>query len=98
MAWVMDQCLILLHPIMPFITEELWGTLGTRETMLVHADWPTYGSDLIDAEADRELNWVIALIEATRSARAQMNVPAGARVPMLATALVCAAARLTSAL
>ncbi|QYX58484.1 valine--tRNA ligase [Roseovarius sp. SCSIO 43702] len=87
MAWVMDQCLILLHPIMPFITEELWGTLGTRETMLVHADWPTYGGDLIDAEADRELNWVIALIEATRSARAQMNVPAGARVPMLATAL-----------
>ncbi len=51
--------------------------------MLVHADWPTYGSDLIDAEADREMNWVIGLIESVRSARAQMHVPAGLYVPML---------------
>ena len=42
MGWVIDQCLILLHPIMPFITEELWGALGERAKMVVHADWPTY--------------------------------------------------------
>ncbi|TDX33792.1 valine--tRNA ligase [Rhodovulum visakhapatnamense] len=87
MAWVIDQCLILLHPIMPYITEELWGTTADRRKMLVHADWPAYGVDLIDAGADREMNWVIALIEEIRSARAQMNVPAGAKIAMLYTEL-----------
>ncbi len=87
MAWVIDQCLILLHPMMPFITEELWGTLAPRETMLIHADWPTYGSELVDADSDREMNWVISLIESIRSARAQMHVPAGLYVPLVVTDL-----------
>ncbi|WP_187432083.1 valine--tRNA ligase [Roseobacter fucihabitans] len=82
-AWALDQCLILLHPIMPFVTEELWG-LKQRPCMLVHADWPTYtAADLVDANADGELNWTIALINAIRSARAQMHVPAGAYVPLV---------------
>ena len=79
-AWALDQCLILLHPIMPFITEELWGQKA-RPKRLIHADWPTYGDELIDTDADTELNWVIRLIEAIRSARAQMHVPAGAYIP-----------------
>ncbi|MGH1369419.1 MAG: valine--tRNA ligase [Maritimibacter sp.] len=83
MAWVLDQCLVLLHPIMPFITEELWGEIAPRAKMLVHADWPTYGDELIDADADREMNWVIKLIEDTRSARAQMHVPAGLKIPVI---------------
>ncbi|WP_323766193.1 valine--tRNA ligase [Marinovum sp.] len=83
MGWVIDQCLILLHPIMPFITEELWGTLAVRPQMLVHTDWPVYGSELIDPAADAEMNWVIEVIETTRSVRAQMHVPAGLKVPML---------------
>jgi len=83
MAWVMDQCLILLHPIMPFITEELWGTLGDRDKMLIHQDWPGYGTDLVDAEAEREMRWVISFIEGVRSARAQMNVPVGLYIPVL---------------
>ncbi|MBR9652236.1 valine--tRNA ligase [Thalassovita aquimarina] len=88
MGWVLDQCLILLHPIMPFITEELWGATGERAKMLVHADWPQYkAADLVVPEADREMNWVIALIEEVRSARAQMHVPAGLHIPMLVTAL-----------
>jgi valyl-tRNA synthetase len=87
MAWVIDQCLILLHPIMPFVTEELWGTLGQREKMLIHADWPDYGLDLIDKDAEREMSWVIALIEQVRSVRAQMHVPAGLYVPLLVTEL-----------
>jgi valyl-tRNA synthetase len=87
MAWVIDQCLILLHPIMPYVTEELWGTLAERQKMLVHADWPGYGTDIVDNEADREMNWVIALIEQIRSARAQMHVPAGLQVPLLVTDL-----------
>ena len=87
MAWVIDQCLILLHPIMPFITEELWGTLGTRDKHLVHADWPSYGTDLIDKNADREMNWVISLIESIRSARAQVHVPVGLYIPVICTDL-----------
>ena len=88
MSWVLDQCLILLHPIMPFITEELWGTLGSRAKMLVHADWPEYtAADLVDPQAEAEMSWVIALIEGVRSARAQMHVPAGLYVPTLVTDL-----------
>ncbi|PHO02897.1 valine--tRNA ligase [Rhodobacteraceae bacterium 4F10] len=87
MGWVLDQCLILLHPIMPFITEELWGETAKRDGMLVHADWPAYGSDLVDADADREMNWVISVIDNVRSARSQMHVPAGLKVPMLVTEL-----------
>ena len=83
MAWVIDQCLILLHPTMPFITEELWGAITPRDTMLVHADWPAYGAELIDAEADREMGWVIGLIEEIRSIRAQMHVPAGLKVQLM---------------
>ncbi len=86
LKWVLDQCLVLLHPIMPYITEELWQTTGSRAKMLVHGDWPTYTTaNMLDAEADRELNWVIGLIESIRSARAQMHVPAGLKVPMLCT-------------
>ncbi|MEQ9695685.1 valine--tRNA ligase [Shimia sp. SDUM112013] len=88
MGWVLDQCMIMLHPIMPFITEELWGVTADRANMLVHQDWPTYAvADLVDAEADREMNWVISVIENVRSARAQMHVPAGLKIPMLVTEL-----------
>ncbi|MDO6588825.1 valine--tRNA ligase [Loktanella sp. D2R18] len=88
LRWVLDQCLILLHPIMPFITEELWGLADSRAKMLVHADWPTYtAAELVDADADREMNWVIDLIDNTRSARAQSHVPAGAKVPLVVTGL-----------
>ncbi|OUD10548.1 valine--tRNA ligase [Marivivens niveibacter] len=84
MGWVIDQCLILLHPIMPFITEELWDTLGDRSDMLALTDWPTYtAAELVDASADQEMNWAISMIEGIRSARAQMNVPVGLYVPVV---------------
>ena len=85
MGWVLDQCYTMLHPIMPFITEELWVLTGDRKGMLVHGDWPEFGPELIDAEADRQMNWVIALIENIRSARAQIGVPAGARPDLIVT-------------
>ncbi|MDO5604343.1 MAG: valine--tRNA ligase [Paracoccus sp. (in: a-proteobacteria)] len=85
MGWVLDQCYALLHPIMPFVTEELWRLTGDRDRMLVHGDWPEPGADLIDEAADRQMNWVIALIENIRSARAQMGVPAGARLDLIVT-------------
>lgn len=92
-AWAIDQALILMHPIMPFVTEEIWNVTegrgfasGEASQMLAHAAWPTYTSaDLVDAEAEAEMNWVIAVIDNVRSARAQLNVPAGSIVPMLVT-------------
>jgi len=88
MAWIIDQSLILLHPMMPFITEELWGITGKRTNMLVHQDWPSYtAADLVDPEADREMNWVTDLIDKIRSARSEVNVPAGAKIPMLQQSL-----------
>ena len=87
MAWVLDQCMILLHPFTPFITEDLWGTTGTRAKLLVHTDWPTYGPDLITAEADLEMSWVTTLIDEVRSARAQVHVPVGLKIDIVATSL-----------
>ncbi|OHC44796.1 MAG: valine--tRNA ligase [Rhodobacteraceae bacterium GWE1_64_9] len=87
MGWVLDQCMILLHPMMPFITEELWATTGNRAKMLVHTDWPAYGTELIDADAIREMTWVTTLIDDIRSARAQVHVPVGLKLDMLATAM-----------
>ncbi|MEE4235771.1 MAG: valine--tRNA ligase [Anderseniella sp.] len=82
-AWTLDQILLLLHPFMPYITEELWQkTAGDegRDTMLVTARWPSY-EGLGDAAADAEMAFVIRLITEIRSVRAEMNVPAGAKIP-----------------
>ena len=88
MAWVVDQCLILLHPIMPFITEQLWGEVSGRSGLLVHSDWPDYRSDdLVDGASDREMNWVIDLVEQIRSVRAELRVPGGATIPVSFTSL-----------
>ncbi|KJS35783.1 MAG: valyl-tRNA synthetase [Rhodospirillaceae bacterium BRH_c57] len=81
-AWVLDQILMLLHPFMPFITEELWGrVVEGREGMLAAATWPSYaGLEAPDAHA--EMDWVVELISSVRSVRAEMNVPPGAKMPM----------------
>ena len=87
MAWVLDQCMILLHPIMPYVTEELWAQTGSRAAMLAQTEWPSYGAGLVAPEAAREMGWVIGLIEEVRSVRAQMHVPAGAYVQLLVSAM-----------
>ncbi len=79
-AWAFEQILLLLHPIMPFITEELWQKIAPRAKMLIDEDWPNYVG-LGDAAADAEMNWVIRLITEIRSVRAEMNVNAGAKIP-----------------
>jgi len=84
LAWVIDQCLIMLHPIMPFITEQLWSDIADRSNMLIHEDWPEYQSvDLVDIVADSEMNWVISIIENIRSVRSEMNVNAGAKIDLI---------------
>ncbi len=84
MNWVLTQCITMLHPIMPFITEELWALMG-NDSLLAHADWPELSAELIDPKADAEMTWVIQIIEGIRSTRAQMNVPAGLHVPLIQT-------------
>ena len=91
MAWVLDQCMILLHPFMPFITEDLWSTTGTRAKLLVHTDWPAYGLDLVNKEAEAEMAFVTGLIDEIRSARAQVHVPVGLKIDLVATDLTPAA-------
>ncbi len=87
MAWVLDQSMILLHPFMPFITEELWGTTGKREKLLVHTDWPELPAGLIDKAAEAEMTFVTTLIDDIRSARAQVHVPVGLKADLVATSL-----------
>ncbi len=84
-AWVLDQATALLHPFMPFITEELWAkTAGdtARDSVLALAPWP-HLTGLANAAADKEIGSIIALISQIRSVRTEMNVPAGAKVPLV---------------
>ena len=83
-AWVLAQALHLLHPIAPFVTEELWSSLFGRPggTMLIAADWPRLGGELIDGEAEAELGWLVRTIGAIRAARTELNVPPGARLTL----------------
>jgi valyl-tRNA synthetase len=75
-AWVLDQILHLLHPFMPFITEELWEKLShLRATRLISAEWPSYDSSLRDEHAEAEMNWLVKLVSDIRAARTEMNVP-----------------------
>jgi valyl-tRNA synthetase len=86
-AWVLDHAMTLLHPFMPFITEELWEkTAGAspRARLLVLSDWPRLDG-LADAAADQEIGSLIALISQVRSVRTEMNVPAGAKVDLVVT-------------
>jgi valyl-tRNA synthetase len=84
-AWARDEILKLLHPIMPFVTEELWRRVddeASRDDHLVLTQWPTH-TGLVDDAAKQEIEWVIELINAIRSARSEINVPAGSKVPLV---------------
>ena len=81
-AWVRDTICKALHPIMPFITEELWQRLESdRPGALCAQAWPSF--DFNDAAAVEEMRWVIETVTAIRSARAEMNVPPAAKLPVL---------------
>jgi valyl-tRNA synthetase len=84
-AFVLDRALILLHPFMPFVTEELWAERAPeagRDALLMLAPWPEHRG-LADAAADAEIGWLIRFISEVRSVRAEMNVPASATVPLV---------------
>ena len=84
-AWVRDDILKLLHPFMPFITEELWARTSEtpRDTALIVAAWPDLSALPKFEEASRDMAWVIELVKGVRSIRAEMNVPPSAKPPLL---------------
>jgi len=91
-GWALDRILALLHPVMPFVTEELYQALGDRGgRLLINGPWPVEGDELeypVQADSDwerqgAEIDWVVRLITQVRAVRAELNVPPGARVPLL---------------
>ncbi len=84
MAHVLDEIYKLLHPFMPFMTEELWAvTAPSRDSLLCLAAWPE--PDFEDSAAAADINWLVDLVSGIRSVRAEMNVPAGAIAPLVVT-------------
>ena len=80
-AWTLDQTIKLLHPVMPFITEELWEQLG-GEGLLMGATWPAFPDAFVDAEAEAEIGWLVDLVTEVRALRGEMNVPPSAKPPL----------------
>jgi valyl-tRNA synthetase len=82
-AWVLDQILHLMHPVTPFITEELWQQLGdNRATPLIVSPWPDLDDAWVDADVEAEMDWVVRLISQVRGLRSEMNVPPSTKMPL----------------
>jgi valyl-tRNA synthetase len=78
-GWALDQILVMLHPVMPFLTEELWHKLAPRAHDLIVADWVAANLP-VDAAASADIEWLIGLVSEVRSARTELNVPPGAKL------------------
>ena len=81
--WTLHRALAMLHPFMPFLTEELWEQSGADGGMLIAADWPAIDRGLVDGEADGELGWLVEIVARIRAVRGEMNVPPGAKIPLI---------------
>ncbi len=82
-AWAFDQILVMLHPLMPFITEELWAAMGERPYELIVAKWPEPEAQT-DPRAKAEIGWLIDFVSETRAMRAELNVPWSATLEPIA--------------
>ena len=83
-AWVFEQCLIMLHPFMPFITEEIWLQKKDRKKLIIHQTWPDLDKlSNIDNRPQQEINWLIDLIQEIRSARSEINIPASLKIDLV---------------
>jgi valyl-tRNA synthetase len=83
-AWALDQILHLLHPVIPFVTEELYQAMADRHgALLIESAWPALAASVVDPDAEAEMDWVVKLISQVRAVRVEMNVPPGAKIPLL---------------
>ena len=87
MAWTLDTLLHLLHPIMPFVTEELWEALAPpnapRGHLLIDGSWPDLADTLVHSDAKAEMDWVVRAVSTIRAVRAEINVPPGAKLGLI---------------
>jgi valyl-tRNA synthetase len=81
-GWVLDQILVILHPFMPFVTEELWHGLKADRPELIVSHWPMADARALDPAASAEVEWLIRLVGELRAARTGLNVPPGARLSL----------------
>ena len=84
--WGLQNALKLLHPFMPYVTEELWQEIKPDDTgvkFLMLENWPQIPENFTNKDADAEINWVIKAITGIRSVRSEMNVPAGSKIPLI---------------
>ena len=86
--WTLHKALTMLHPFMPFLTEELWEQTGPGSShkdgsLLIAADWPAIDRALVDGAADGELGWLVEIVSRIRAVRGEMNVPPGAKIPLI---------------
>ncbi|HCV48304.1 MAG: valine--tRNA ligase [PS1 clade bacterium] len=87
--WGLQNALKLLHPFMPYVTEELWQEIKPADAtvkFLMLETWPQIPKDVLNKDADAEINWVIKAITIIRSVRSEMNVPAGSKIPLIVSA------------
>jgi valyl-tRNA synthetase len=82
-GWVLDQILVMLHPFMPFVTEELWNAMGERPYPLILAKWPMPDARALDPEAGQEIDWLIRLVSEIRSARTELNIAPSAKLRLM---------------
>ncbi|EES90747.1 valine--tRNA ligase [Clostridium botulinum] len=84
---VLKKGLKLLHPVMPFITEEIYTNLPNAEEIIVTSAWPVYSNELSDSKTEEQMNYIIEAIKSLRNVRAEMNVPPSrkAKVAIYAT-------------
>ena len=87
--WGLQNALKLLHPFMPYVTEEVWQEIKPTDStakFLMLETWPQIPEDVLNKDADAEINWVIKAITSIRSVRSEMNVPAGSKIPLIVSA------------
>jgi valyl-tRNA synthetase len=78
-GWVLDQILVMLHPFMPFVTEELWHAMGERNYDLIVAQWPEPRAE-VDVDATKDVEWLIGLVKEVRAARTELNIPPSLKI------------------
>ncbi|GAB5456588.1 MAG: valine--tRNA ligase [Henriciella sp.] len=97
LGWILEQTYVALHPFMPFITEVLWEQTADRSDFLMQQSWPGLKGGFEDQAAADELGWVLRIISQIRSVRSDVNVPAGAKVPVSLTGANAETARCVEA-
>jgi valyl-tRNA synthetase len=82
LAYVLDNTMRLLHPFMPFITEEIWQNLPHQGESITVAAWPTVNDELTDAEAATEMKLLVEIIRSVRNIRSEVNTPLSKKINM----------------